>query len=110
MNLLSILNPVYEAAEDLIETASESWTISKKVETLLRYLRDKDSACFTGLVFVKTRAEATVLPILLAHHSFTSQYSTSTFVGESINSNRKGLVGDLTDIRNQRTTLEDLRQ
>ena len=82
-------------------------SISPKVQTLIDYLRREDSADFSGLIFIKTRAEVAVLSHLLSIH--TPSFEISTFVGASNFSGRKGSIGELADVKNQKTTLDDLR-
>ena len=83
--------------------------VTAKVQCLIDFLKDEESANFAGLVFVQTRAEVAVLSQLLMRHPLTSSFSTSTFVGESGSFNRKFAIHELADARNQKTTLDDLR-
>ena len=82
--------------------------LSSKVETLIAFLTAEQSPMFSGLVFVRTRAEVAVLSRLLAMHA--PFLEISTFVGASGFSGRKGDIGELIDLKNQRNTLDDLRQ
>ena len=83
--------------------------ITPKVRVLVEFLAKQDTSSFAGLIFVETRAEVAILSQLLMLHPFTNSFAVSTFVGESSSSNRKFLLGELADIRNQKTTLDDLR-
>lgn len=81
--------------------------LSPKVETLIRFLAGEVSPNFSGLVFVKTRAEVAVLSHILSIHA--SSCDISTFVGASGYSGRKYDIGELVDVKNQKDTLDDLR-
>lgn len=83
--------------------------ITPKVRALVEFLAKQDTSSFAGLIFVETRAEVAILSQLLMLHPFTNSFAVSTFVGESSSSNRKFLLGELADVRNQKTTLDDLR-
>ena len=80
------------------------------MQALIEFLKMEDSATFAGLVFVQTRAEVAVLSQVLMLHPLTCSFAVSTFVGESGHSSRKTVLGELVDVRNQKTTLDDLRQ
>ena len=88
--------------------SSETLVSTPKVQKLFEYLRQEKPENFSGLVFVQTRAEVAVLSHLLAIH--VAKFAISTFVGASSFSSRKTTIGELADIKNQRTTLDDLRQ
>lgn len=90
--------------------AGAQWVVSPKLEKLLNFLSESVQESFTGLVFVKTRAEAVILPEILSSHPLTARLAVSTFVGESNSASRKTVIADLADVKNQRTTLEDLRR
>ncbi len=81
--------------------------LTPKVWKLIEFLEAEGSAGFSGLVFVKTRAEVAVLSYILSLH--VSSFAISTFVGASSSSRRKNTVGELADIKNQKDTLDDLR-
>ncbi|KAL8801992.1 MAG: hypothetical protein Q9200_006748, partial [Gallowayella weberi] len=84
--------------------------LSNKVLRLLDFLAWEQLPGFTGLVFVKTRAEVAVLAELLSIHPQTkSFYTVSTFVGQSNSSKRKLNIAELVDVRSQVDTLDDLR-
>lgn len=83
--------------------------ITPKVRALISFLRGEESPSFAGLVFVQTRAEVAVLSQLLRECPLTESFLVSTFVGESNSSSRKFDIGELADIKNQKTTLDDLR-
>jgi len=81
--------------------------MSPKVQMLINFLREEDSKDFSGLVFVKTRAEVAVLSHLLSNQ--IPSFQISTFVGASSFSGRKAAISELVDVKNQKTTLDDLR-
>lgn len=76
---------------------------------LINFLNRQGSgaASFSGLIFVRTRADVAVLSQLLSFHS--PAFAVSTFVGASSFSGRKNTIGELADIKNQKDTLDDLR-
>lgn len=85
--------------------------LSEKVQCLINFLMSIESADFTGLVFVKTRAACAVLAHLLSVHVQTrDNLRISTFVGMSANANKKFDLGELVDVKNQKDTLDDLRR
>ena len=90
------------------ETLEKFPNLSSKVKTLIAFLTAEQSPTFSGLVFVRTRAEVAVLSRLLTVHA--PFFEISTFVGASGISGRKGDIGELIDLKNQRNTLDDLRQ
>ena len=65
-----------------------------------------DSITFSGLIFVRTRAEVAVLSHIL---SIRTPFRVATFVGESGFSGRRNTLSDLADFKSQRKTLADLR-
>ena len=84
--------------------------LSTKVLRLIEFLVAEQIPDFTGLIFVKTRAEVAVLSeILSTHPSVKDFYTVSTFVGESSSAKRKTNIAELVDVRCQVTTLDDLR-
>ena len=105
-NLFDSIGAAAPAKEDL---KSDYESISPKVGALIDFLKSEDTATFSGLVFVQTRAEVAILSQLLMAHTSTKSFNVGTFVGESGYSGRKLAVGELADIRNQKTTLDDLR-
>ena len=66
-----------------------------------------DSITFSGLIFVRTRAEVAVLSHILSIQA--PKLRVATFVGESGFSGRRNTLGDLADCKDQRKTLDDLR-
>ncbi|KAL2040995.1 hypothetical protein N7G274_006453 [Stereocaulon virgatum] len=82
--------------------------LTPKVHMLFNFIRKEDPENFSGLVFVQTRAEVAVLSHLLAVN--VPNFAISTFVGASSFSGRKATIGELADVKDQRTTLDDLRQ
>lgn len=87
---------------------SESQFLAPKVKKLIEFLKAEDPTGFSGLIFVRTRAEVAVLSHILSLH--VPVFAISTFVGASSFSGRKNTVGELADIRNQKDTLDDLRK
>ena len=84
--------------------------VTPKVQGLIDFLVEELDVSLRGLVFVQTRAQVAVLAQLLSLHTQTrDQLRVSTFVGASTSSNRKFEVGELVDIKNQKNTLDDLR-
>ncbi|KAL8928886.1 MAG: hypothetical protein Q9208_001664 [Pyrenodesmia sp. 3 TL-2023] len=84
--------------------------LSGKVLHLIEFLASCQTSDFTGLLFVRTRAEVAVLAQLLAVYPRTKAlYNVGTFVGASSSASRKGNIGDLVDVRRQIDTLDDLR-
>ncbi|KAI4290484.1 MAG: hypothetical protein L6R35_000238 [Caloplaca aegaea] len=84
--------------------------LSSKFLCLAEYLLSQLGMQFTGLLFVRTRAEVAVLAQLLSLHPKTKALLTvGTFVGVSSTASRKANIGDLIDIRGQIHTLDDLR-
>ena len=85
----------------------ESSHSTPKVLALIDCLQKMDYTAFSGLIFVRTRAEVTVLSHILSIQ--VPRLKVATFVGESGFSGRRNTLGDLVDLRNQKGTLEDLR-
>ena len=85
----------------------DSHHTTPKVLTLIQCLRDMDSITFSGLIFVRTRAEVAVLSHMLSIKA--PWFRVATFVGESGFSGRRNTLGDLADFKNQKGTLDDLR-
>ena len=85
----------------------ESYHTSPKVLTLIQCLRSMENATFSGLIFVRTRAEVAILTHILSIQ--TPVFRVAAFVGESGFSGRRHTLGDLADIKNQKGTLDDLR-
>ena len=108
-HLQIILDQVDNFAAANGESVPEHTQITPKVQALIKFLTEQDIVSFAGLIFVETRAEVAVLSHLLMLHPLTRSFTVSTFVGESGSANRKFALGELADIRNQKTTLDDLR-
>ncbi|KAL8742590.1 MAG: hypothetical protein Q9190_004944 [Brigantiaea leucoxantha] len=84
--------------------------ISPKMHRLVDFLVEEQSPSFTGIVFVRTRAEVAVLSHLLSIHTGTKDaFTVSTFVGASNVSSRRANIAELVDVRNQTNTLDDFR-
>ena len=81
--------------------------LSPKVHALIDLLKAEDANDFSGLIFVRTRAEVAVLSHLLSAH--TQSFQISTFVGSSAISGRKSTISELVDAKIQKTALNDLR-
>ncbi|KAL8734695.1 MAG: hypothetical protein Q9166_001351 [cf. Caloplaca sp. 2 TL-2023] len=104
--LSELLSSISEEALPTIDDAC----LSAKILRLIEFLIDEQIPGFTGLIFVRTRAEVAVLAELLSvHPSVKDFYAVSTFVGESNSTNRKTSIAELVDVRGQVNTLEDLR-
>ena len=82
--------------------------MTPKLRTLIRYLLEEEVQGFSGLIFVRTRAEVAVLFHMLTLH--VPKFTTSTFVGASFFSTRTKAITELAEVKNQRHTLDDLRQ
>ncbi len=85
----------------------ESHHTTPKVQALIKCLLEMDSTTFSGLIFVRTRAEVAVLSHIISIQA--PWFKVATFVGESGFSGRRNTVGDLADLKNQKGTLDDLR-
>lgn len=107
--LQSLLDKVDNFAAANCDFKAEQSQITPKVQALINFLAKQDIMSFAGLVFVETRAEVAILSQLLMLHPLTRSFAVSTFVGESSSLNRKFALGELADVRNQKTTLDDLR-
>lgn len=83
---------------------------SSKLDALIGFLEHEDPDSFTGLVFVKTRAEVAVISYILVNHPSTSKFAIGTFVGTSLSASRKHSIHDLADVRSQKSTLQELRE
>lgn len=81
--------------------------ISDKVRTLVSSLPVDGSS--KGIVFVKQRATATVLTILLHTLPASQHLRVATIVGSSRNTNRSGLLGKLLEPENQADSLDRFR-
>ncbi|KAL8908051.1 MAG: hypothetical protein Q9207_001030 [Kuettlingeria erythrocarpa] len=94
--------------DDLLSIADAF--LSGKVLRLIDFLLSRRICAFTGLLFVRTRAEVAVLAQLLSTYPRTrALYKIGTFVGVSSSASRKGNIGELVDVRHQIDTLDDLR-
>ncbi|KAL9596168.1 MAG: hypothetical protein Q9219_005988 [cf. Caloplaca sp. 3 TL-2023] len=83
---------------------------SPKLLRLIDFLVSQRRPDFTGLLFVRTRAEVAVLSHILSMHPIVRKfYTVSTFVGASSSSRRTTNVSELVDVRAQISTLDDLR-
>ena len=85
----------------------ESHHTTPKVRALVQCLQSMDSKTFSGLIFVRTRAEVAVLSHILSIQA--PWFKVATFVGESSFSGRRNTIGELADLKNQKGTLDDLR-
>lgn len=87
----------------------EDREISPKAMSLINYLQGKAGPNFSGLVFVETRATVALLAHVLSQHPRTKHVlKVGTFVGASSHASRHK-IGELLDVRKQKTALEDLR-
>ena len=74
--------------------------ISPKVQKLITFLNEEASTDFSGLVFVRTRAEVAVLHYLLS--SQVPWLQASTFVGASSFAGQKAALSELAEVKNQK--------
>lgn len=86
----------------------ENSVMTPKLRTLIEYLLGEDAQGFSGLIFVRTRAEVAVLSYMLTLH--VPKFTISTFIGASSFSGRTKAITELAEVKNQRHTLDDLRQ
>lgn len=89
------------------DCALESHHTTPKVRALIHCLQKMDSTKFSGLIFVRTRAEVAVLSHIISIQA--PWFKVATFVGESGFSGRRNTINDLADLKNQKGTLDDLR-
>ena len=89
------------------ECPLESHHTTPKVRALIQCLREMDSSKFSGLIFVRTRAEVAVLSHVISIQ--IPWFKIATFVGESGFSGRRNTVIELADLKNQKGTLDDFR-
>lgn len=82
--------------------------MTPKLRTLIEYLLGEEAQGFSGLIFVRTRAEVAVLSHMLTLH--VPKFTISTFVGASSFSKRTKVITELAEVKNQRHTLDDLRE
>ena len=83
---------------------------SPHVFKLLEILDKEMHADSAGIVFVKTRATAGLLSVLLAiHPQMKSRLRVGTFLGTSNSSSRKSRIGDWGHTADQDETLDELR-
>ena len=85
----------------------ESHHTTHKVQAFIQCLREMKAKKFSGLIFVRTRAEVAVLSQIISIQ--VPWFRVATFVGESGFSGRRNTFGELADIQNQKGTLDDLR-
>lgn len=102
----SLLDKVYIPVS--IDGSTELSEFSPKVWALIDFLRKQESQGFSGLIFARTRADVAVLSHILTVH--VPSFAVSTFVGVSSFTGRKNTIGELVDVKNQKGTLDDLRQ
>ena len=82
----------------------DSYHTPPKVLALIQCLRSMESVTFSGLIFVRTRAEVFCLSHILSIQ--IPGFRVAAFVGFS---GRRHTLGDLADLKNQKGTLDDLR-
>lgn len=86
-------------------------TVSKKCASILRFLQNKASNTFRGIIFVEQRVTVFVLCHLLSVYPGTKiLFKCGTFVGISTNQGKKMELRDLLDPQDQQNTLEDFRE
>ncbi len=99
-----------EIPADSASPIEDDLNVTPKVQRLIDFLVEEQDENFRGLVFVQTRVEVAVLAQLLSRHVQTKErLIVSTFVGASTSNNRKFDIGELVDVKNQKNTLDDLR-
>lgn len=99
------LSPLSDSALLLHES-----DLSPKFHMLVDFLVEQEIANFTGLVFVKTRVEVSVLAHLLSIYFRTRDaFTVSTFVGSSNASGQRADISELVDLKLQKETLADFR-
>ena len=86
----------------------EDSIVTPKLRTLIEYLLGEEEQGFSALIFVRTRAEVAVLSHMLTLH--VPKFTISTFVGASSFAGRTGSVSELAEVKNQKNTLDELRQ
>ena len=86
----------------------EDSVMTPKLRTLIEYLLGEEEQGFSALIFVRTRAEVAVLSHMLTLH--VPKFMISTFVGASSFSGRTGSITELAEVKNQKNTLDELRQ
>ena len=82
--------------------------VTPKLRTLIEYLLGEEEQGFSGLIFVRTRAEVAVLSHMLTLH--VPKFIISTFVGASSFSGKTRSITELAEVKNQKHTLDELRQ
>ena len=109
MHLKKIFASIEMPAENY-SILDDQMQVTPKVQRLIEFLVLEQIANLRALVFVQTRAEVAVLAQLLSRHVQTKEIlKVSTFVGTSTPINRKFEIGELVDVKNQKNTLDDLR-
>lgn len=84
--------------------------LSPKFHMLVDFLVGQEIESFSGIVFVKTRAEVSVLAHLLSIYFRTRDaFTVSTFVGSSASTSRRADISELVDLKLQKETLADFR-
>ena len=86
----------------------EDSVVTPKLRTLIEYLLGEEEQGFSCLIFVRTRAEVAVLSHMLG--LLVPKFIISTFVGASSFSGRTRSITELAEVKNQKHTLDELRQ
>ena len=104
---LSKIFTLIESSSVNAHSVTDRDTLTPKVLTLLSFLDREDPARFSGLIFVKTRAEVAVLSHILSIHN--PSFTIGASVGASSFSGHWDAVAELADVSNQQDALDDLR-
>lgn len=106
--LYQLLSAVVAGKQDTPGSEVDSFDISPKATSILRYLRTEYTEQVTGIIFVKERSTAAILAQLISRHPLTRKYKAQPFVGSS-NFARKQTLADVADIKSQNVALADFR-
>lgn len=112
--ILQALAPI-KVADDLTDASTDAPTsvvhFSSKFEKLLQYLLKMDQSEFSGLIFVKRRATASVLAVLLSiHPAAKHRLRCAAYVGCSNNGDRyRESIGELISRNIQKNALTEFR-
>jgi len=99
-----------EIPADSASPIEDDLNVMPKVQRLIDFLVKDQNENFRDLVFVQTRVEVAVLAQLLSRHvQIKERLIVSTFVSASTSNNRKFDNGKLVNVKNQKNTLNDLR-
>jgi hypothetical protein len=83
--------------------------VSPKAQELIKFLVSQNHSQMSGILFVKQRVTASMLPKLLSAHPDTKHFACASFVGTSNPSIYSRCPTEIVDLDDQKTTLEDFR-